>query len=56
MPNTAKQAAIRDLIAALAAGTLRHNIARRFTLNQIAEAHEAQESGQMMGKAIVEIN
>jgi NADPH2:quinone reductase len=55
MPDTAKQQAIRDITAALEAGALQHNIAKRFSLSQVAAAHEAQDSGKMMGKAIVEI-
>ncbi len=55
MPDAAKQQAIRDITTALEAGALHHNIAKRFSLNDVAAAHEAQDSGKMMGKAIVEI-
>lgn len=55
MPTAAKQMATRDITAALEAGALHHNIARRFSLNEVAAAHEAQDSGQTIGKAIVEI-
>lgn len=55
MPKQAKLAAINDINAALEAGALHHNIAQRFSLNQVAAAHEAQEGGEMIGKAIVEI-
>lgn len=55
MPDAAKQQAIRDITAALEAGALQHNIAKRFPLSEVAAAHEAQDSGKMMGKAIVEI-
>ncbi len=55
MPKEAKQAATRDIVAALEAGALRHNIARRFPLTDVAAAHEAQDSGQMIGKAILEL-
>jgi NADPH:quinone reductase len=55
MPQAAKDAAIRDITTALEASALHHNIARRFPLRQVAAAHEAQDSGQMFGKAIVEI-
>lgn len=55
MPDAAKQHAIRDITAALEAGALQHNIARRFSLSDVAAAHEAQDSGQLIGKAIVEI-
>ena len=56
MPEDAKQAAIRDITTALVADALHHNIARRFPLTEVAAAHEAQDSGQMIGKAIVEIS
>lgn len=55
MPDAAKQQAIGDITAALKAGALQHNIAKRFVLSEVAAAHEAQDSGKMMGKAIVEI-
>lgn len=55
MPHEAKQAAIRDITAALEANALHHNIAQRFSLNEVAAAHEAQDSGKMIGKAIIEI-
>lgn len=55
MLNEAKQAAIRDITSALEANALHHNIAQRFWLGEVAAAHEAQDSGQMIGKAIVEI-
>ncbi|MEM9922732.1 MAG: NADPH:quinone reductase [Cyanobacteria bacterium P01_D01_bin.50] len=56
MPVEAKKAAIRDITTALVAGALRHNIAQRFSLAEVAAAHEAQDSGKMIGKAIVEIS
>ncbi|MGD1910149.1 MAG: NADPH:quinone reductase [Rivularia sp. (in: cyanobacteria)] len=56
MPVEAKKAAIQDITTALEAGALRHNIAQRFSLAEVAAAHEAQDSGKMIGKAIVEIS
>ncbi|BAZ17794.1 oxidoreductase, zinc-binding dehydrogenase family protein [Calothrix sp. NIES-4071] len=56
MPEVAKQTAARDINTALSGGALKHNIAKTFTLSQVAEAHEAQDSGKMIGKAIIEIN
>ena len=56
MPEEAKQAAIRDITTALVAGALHHNIAQQFPLTEVAVAHEAQDSGKMIGKAIVEIS
>jgi NADPH:quinone reductase len=55
MPQTAKEAAIRDIGVALESEALRHNIARRFPLTEVMAAHQAQESGTMIGKAVIEI-
>ncbi|MEL6166706.1 MAG: zinc-binding dehydrogenase, partial [Cyanobacteria bacterium J06628_3] len=55
MPQSAKEAAIKDITAALETGKLRHNIAQLFPFKELATAHEAQDSGKMIGKAIVEI-
>lgn len=55
MPDVAKQMAIRDITAVLEAGALRHNIAQRFSLTEVAAAHDAQDSSKMIGKAIIEI-
>lgn len=55
MPEEAKQQAAKDITEALKASALHHNIARSFSLNEVAEAHEAQDSGEMIGKAVVEI-
>jgi NADPH2:quinone reductase len=49
------RAAARDVTAHLQARKLRHSIARRFTLEQIAAAHEAMEAGHLNGKAIVTV-
>jgi NADPH:quinone reductase len=46
-------AAVRDLTEHLQAGRLRHSIARRFPLSEIAAAHEAMEAGHLNGKVIV---
>jgi NADPH2:quinone reductase len=51
----AHRAAVLNLSAHLAAGSLRHSIARRFPLSRIAEAHEAMEAGHLNGKVIVEL-
>ncbi|MBD1869040.1 NADPH:quinone reductase [Cyanobacteria bacterium FACHB-471] len=56
MPEIAKQDAIRDITAAIETKALQHNIAKRFSLSEVAAAHEAQDSGKLVGKAIVEIN
>lgn len=46
---------IAELTAMLKAGTLQHTIARRFPLDEIAAAHEAVESGTVMGNVVVDI-
>ena len=55
MPEEYKQSAIQDITKALEAGALHHNIARRFPLSEIAIAHDVQDSGQAIGKVILEI-
>ena len=55
MPETAKQDAIRDINVALCSNALKHNIARLCSLTEVAAAHEAQDSGQSIGKVIIEI-
>jgi NADPH2:quinone reductase len=54
MPESAKQEAIRDINAALAANSLRHRIAGRFALADIAASHRLVESGTARGCVIVE--
>jgi NADPH2:quinone reductase len=46
--------AARDINECLATGVLNHEIALRFTLSQVIEAHEAVESGTCVGKVIVD--
>jgi NADPH2:quinone reductase len=53
--RAAHRAAARDLTAHLAAGRLKHSIARRFPLAEVAAAHEAMEAGHLNGKVIVEV-
>ena len=55
MPEQDKQFAIQDITKALEAGALRHNIARRFSLSDVAIAQDFQDSGQAIGKVIIEI-
>jgi NADPH2:quinone reductase len=55
LPPEAEQAAHRDIVALCEAGVLTHRIWKRFTLDQIAAAHEAQESGAAMGNIVIEI-
>lgn len=53
LPEAPRAAAIRDLTAHLAAGTLDHRIAGSFDIADIASAHEFVESGTKSGCALV---
>lgn len=48
--------AIADLTALLEAGTLRHAIGARFPLDEIAAAHEAVESGTVIGNVVLNVS
>jgi len=56
MPEAAKQRAIDDISAALVAGRLKHRIAARFPLADIASANLAIERGSMRGAVILTID
>jgi NADPH2:quinone reductase len=45
--------AVRDITLALSAGAYRPHIAMRTTLDRIAEAHDAQDSGATVGKIVL---
>ncbi|MBD1842048.1 NADPH:quinone reductase [Cyanobacteria bacterium FACHB-63] len=55
MSKTAHQQAAADITTCLKAGVLKHQIAERFPLDRIAEAHELMESGRAIGNIIVEV-
>ncbi len=48
-------ATIADVTTLLEAGRLKHTIAQRFPLAEIAAAHEAVESGSVIGNVVLEI-
>jgi NADPH2:quinone reductase len=54
-PEAALTAATRDIVRLVEAGRLIHQIGARFPLAGIVEAHEAQESGKVMGNLVVEV-
>lgn len=54
MPEEAKQQAVKDLTKWLTDGELRHTIAEKFSLEDIAAAHEAVESGPL-GKVLLDL-
>ena len=56
MPESAKAAAVRDIERYLHEGSLRHRIAERFPLNDIAAAHELVEAGECRGSVVVDID
>lgn len=55
MSQEAHAAAIRDLTQAMVAGALQHRIAKRFALADAAAAHDAVDSGRLIGKAVLEV-
>ena len=55
MPARAMQDAARDVHAWLSDGSAVHQIARRFSLEDLVEAHLAVEGGHEIGKVIVEV-
>lgn len=55
MSKAAHQAAIADITHCLQTGVLRHQIAQRFPLEQIAVAHVQMESGQAIGKILLNL-
>lgn len=56
MSAAAYKSAIDDITACLNANTLRHQIAHRYRLEQIAEAHEMLESRQAIGNLVIELH
>lgn len=55
LPAEARAQALADLDAMLRAGFLQHNIGARFALEQTAAAHEAQESGAVVGNIVIDV-
>ena len=55
MSEQAHRDAIRDTTACLEAGQYRTHVGARFRLEQTAEAHEAQDSGNVVGKILIDI-
>ena len=56
MPESAKEAAVRDTAAALEAGRLRHRIAHELPFEQMARAHELIERGGFGGCVVVSVS
>ena len=55
MPLARRQAAIAELTRWMEEGKLKHTVAQRFALADIAAAHEAVESRRAMGNIVVEL-
>ena len=47
--------ALRDFGVLLRENRLRHNVARRFKLDELVAAHELQESNRVLGKIVIDI-
>lgn len=54
-PESLREQAIGDIIKMLETGHLKHQIAARFPLEKIIEAHELQETGKTVGKIMIDI-
>jgi NADPH2:quinone reductase len=46
---------VHDINALIAEGALMHQVAARFTFDEIAAAHEAMETGKEIGKVLIDI-
>jgi NADPH2:quinone reductase len=55
MSQEAHSCAIRDVTACLEAGQYRTQVGARFRLDQLADAHEAQDSGKVVGKILIDV-
>jgi NADPH2:quinone reductase len=55
MSQQAHQDAIGDTTACLEAGRYRTHVGARFLLDELAQAHEAQDSGSVIGKILIDV-
>lgn len=55
IPRPLLAKAAGDINSLLAEGRLKHQIAARFPLDQIVQAHEMQENGRTIGKILIDI-
>jgi NADPH2:quinone reductase len=55
MGEHAHEVAVRDVTACLEAGAFTTHVGARFPLDRTAEAHEAQDSGQVVGKILIDV-
>jgi len=55
VPLAERLRAITELTPLLAAGKLIHTVSARYPLERIAAAHQAVESGKVMGNVVVDL-
>ena len=53
LPQALKDASVRDIGAALAAGALKPHIGAVYQLDQVADAHDRLDGGTLVGKAVI---
>lgn len=56
LPDEAERMAVSDIGACLLVGALRPVVARRFPLDQIADAHELIEHGEVTGHVLLDVS
>lgn len=56
MPKEAHHKAAKDITTCLENKVLKHQIAQKFSLKEVAAAHETVENGQAIGNVAIEIN
>ena len=56
LPQPVKDAAMADIAAWIGSGRARFNVAARFPLDQIVQAHEAVEAGAKVGQVLIDID
>jgi NADPH2:quinone reductase len=56
LPQPVKDAAMADIAAWIGSGRARFNVAARFPLERIVQAHEAVEAGAKVGQVLIDID
>ncbi|NEQ53901.1 MAG: NADPH:quinone reductase [Leptolyngbya sp. SIO3F4] len=55
MSNAAHKAAVQDINQAITDGALQHLIAAHYPLSETAAAHDAVDSGKLIGKVVIDV-
>lgn len=55
LDDAAREAGLKGITGMLKAGTLKHTVAATYPLDQIVAAHQAVESGKVMGNVVVRL-